>query len=147
METTVSSQAKKTKKRVACIGRWMPIHNGHKKFLIELAKSDNYDKVIIMIGSCYEKVCKKYGATHFCTGNKEDILNVLEAREEKLDMRLLRQAKTEESILLKDVETGLKIKMIDNSLEPAIVKFENVSNTSLEQMCWIIKNRLILSMV
>lgn len=290
METTVSSQAKKTKKRVACIGRWMPIHNGHKKFLVELAKSDEYDKVIIMIGSCYEggnirncitaterekmlraimkregipdqkyvivpvpdvptfdewilnivKVCKKYGATHFCTGNKEDILNVLEAREEKLDMEFINPedgsdfpyhatdirnmivngdyAKLETLIpneikpilyrytfkeivaasqnrginfikgrqtvdlilLVKDVsddnvyvllgnrpkdkkdfpealalpgdriklfetatdaairtfyeETGLHIKMMDNSLEPAIVKFENVSNTSLEQM-------------
>lgn len=32
------------------------------------------------------------------------------------------------------VETGLKIKMLDNSLEPAIVKFENVENSNLEQM-------------
>ena len=290
METTVSSHAKNTKKRVACIGRWMPIHNGHKKFLVDLAKSEDYDKVIIMIGSCYEggnirncitaterekmlraimkreripnqkyvivpvpdvptfdqwilnilKVCKKYGATHFCTGNKEDILNVLEAREEKLDMEFINPedgsdfpyhatdirnmiingdyAKLETLIpneikpilyrytfkeivaasqnrgidfiegrqtvdlilLIKNVtdgkvyvllgkrprnkkdfpgrlalpggsirlfetainaairafdeETGLKIKMIDNSLEPAIVKFKNVSNTALEQM-------------
>lgn len=288
METTVSSQAKKTKKRVACIGRWMPIHNGHKKFLVDLAKES--DKLIIMIGSCYEggnirncitaterekmlraimkregipdkkyvivpvpdaptfdewifniiKVCKKYRATHFCTGNKKDILNVLEAREEKLDMEFINPedgsefpyhatdirnmiingdyAKLETLIpneikpilyrytfkeivaasqnrginfikgrqtvdlilLVKNVidgnvyvllgnrpknkrdfpkalavpggriklfetaidaairefyeETGLKIKLVDNSLEPAIVKFENVDNTSLEQM-------------
>ena len=31
-------------------------------------------------------------------------------------------------------ETGLKLQMIDNSLEPAIVKFDNVPNTNLEQM-------------
>lgn len=288
METNVSSQAKKTKKRVACIGRWMPIHNGHKKFLVNLAKES--DKIIIMIGSCYEggnirncitaterekmlraimkregipdskyvivpvpdvptfdewilnivKVCKKYKATHFCTGNKEDILNVLEAREEKLDMEFInpedgsdfpyhatdirnmivngdyeklenlipneikpilfrytfkeivaashnrginfiKGRQTVDLILLvknvtdgkvyvllgkrpknkKDFpkalalpggkiklfetaidaairafyeETGLKIQMIDNSMEPAIVKFENASNSSLEQM-------------
>lgn len=290
MGTNVSSQAKTAIKRVACIGRWMPIHNGHKKFLVDLAKSPDYDKVIIMIGSCYEggnfrncitaterekmlraimkregvldhkyvivpvpdvptfdewilnilKVCKKYGATHFCTGNKEDILNVLESREEKLDMEFInpedgsdfpyhatdirymivkgdyqkleslipdeikpilyrytfkeivaasqnkginfiKGRQTVDLILLvrnvndghiyvllgnrpknkKDFpkalalpgdkirlfesainaairafyeETGLKIQMIDNSLEPAIIKFENVYNTSLEQM-------------
>lgn len=290
MGTIVSSQAKTTPKTVACIGRWMPIHNGHKKFLVDLAKSKDYDKVIIMIGSCYEggnfrncitaterekmlraimkreeipdrkyaivpvpdmptfdewifnimKVCKKYEVTHFCTGNKEDILNVLDAREEKLDMEFINPedgsdfpyhatdirnmivngdyAKLETLIpneikpilyrytfkeivaasqnrgiyfikgrqtvdlilLVKNItdgnvyvllgnrpknkkdfpevlalpgdkiklfetainaairgfyeETGLKIKMVDNSLEPAIVKFENVTNTSLEQM-------------
>lgn len=31
-------------------------------------------------------------------------------------------------------ETGLKIRMLDDSLEPAIVKFEDVQNVSLEQM-------------
>lgn len=31
-------------------------------------------------------------------------------------------------------ETGLKIKILDNSLEPAIVKFENVAKPNLEQM-------------
>ena len=290
MGTTVSSQAEKTKKRVACIGRWMPIHNGHKRFLVDLAKSGEYDKVIIMIGSCYEggnirncitaterekmlraimkregipdkkyvivpvpdmptfdewilnimKVCKKYKATHFCTGNKEDILNVLESRDEKLNMEFINPedgsdfpyhatdirnmivsgdyAKLETLIpneikpilyrytfkeivaasqnrginfikgrqtvdlilLVKNItdgdvyvllgnrpknkrdfpgalalpgdkiklfepainaairefyqETGLKIKMVDNSLEPAIVKFENVPGSSLEQM-------------
>lgn len=31
-------------------------------------------------------------------------------------------------------ETGLRIKMLDNSLEPAIVKFENIDKPNLEQM-------------
>ena len=31
-------------------------------------------------------------------------------------------------------ETGLKIKLLDNSLEPAIVRFENVEEANLEQM-------------
>lgn len=137
MEMNISSQAKKNKKIVATIGRFMPIHNGHKAFLLKLAKE--YDKVIIMIGSCYQagdarhcistterkkmleairkrakiskkkieyvpvpdvptfeewianvmEVCKKYKVTHFCTGNKEDILDVLEAREEKLDLEFI----------------------------------------------------------
>ena len=129
MGTIVSSQTKNSK-IVACIGRWMPIHNGHKKYLVDLAKSEDYDKVIIMIGSCYEggnfrncitaterekmlraimkreeipdrkyvivpvpdmptfdewifnviKVCKKHKVTHFCTGNKEDILKMQSCR-------------------------------------------------------------------
>lgn len=280
----------KRKKRVAVIGRWMVIHNGHKKFIVDLAKNENYDKIIIMIGSCYQggdlrycitaterekmiraimkregipesryvivpvpdfptfeewitnimKICKKHHVTHFCTGNKEDILDVLEERDEKLDLEfinpeigsnfpyhatdirnmiiqgeydkleklipdeikpilfrytfkeilaannnkginfiegrqtvdlilLVRNSKDGKVYVLlgkrpkhkKDFpeslalpggpirlfetainaamrifydETGLKIKMIDNSLEPAIVKFPNVSNTHLEQM-------------
>lgn len=108
---------------VLAIGRWMPIHKGHKQFLIQLAKK--YDKLVVGIGSCYEngtprncipaierekllrtifanegltnvvfvpvqdrptfeewfgdvvKLCEKFQVTHFCTGNKEDILNVM----------------------------------------------------------------------
>lgn len=37
---------------VATIGRWMPLHNGHKNFLLKLAKE--HSKVVVMIGSCYE---------------------------------------------------------------------------------------------
>ena len=120
--------------RVLAIGRWMPIHLGHKKFLVDLAKK--YDKLVIGIGSCYEngtprncipaverekllrkimktegideskfeiaqipdretfeewiddvsEICKKYNVTHFCTGNKEDILNVL--KEKNIDLNL-----------------------------------------------------------
>lgn len=286
METNVSSHAKK--KIVATIGRFMPIHNGHKEFLLKLAKE--YDKVVIMIGSCYQagdarhcistterkkmleairkrakiskkkfvyvpvpdaptfekwiadvmEVCKKYKATHFCTGNKEDILDVLASRDEKLDLEFINPEddsnfpyhatdirnmiingeyeklenlipdeirpilfrytfkeilaasqnrgfsyiegrQTVDMILLvknvtngkvyvllgkrpknkKDFpgilalpgggirrfempidaairefynETGLKIKMLDDSLEPAIVKFEDVPNSYLEQI-------------
>ena len=39
-------------KKVLAIGRWMPIHLGHKEFLVNLA--NNYDKLVIGIGSCYE---------------------------------------------------------------------------------------------
>ena len=110
------------KKIVFAIGRWMPIHLGHKNFLVKLARE--YDRLIIGIGSCYEngtprncipaaerekllrkvletegipasrvrivpirdretfeewiddvvRVCRRYHVTHFCTGNKEDIL-------------------------------------------------------------------------
>jgi len=281
------------KKCVAAIGRWMPIHNGHKAFLVNLAKNEDYEKLVIMIGSCYAggdirycitaterekmlraimrrenvpdekyeivpvpdmptfdewilnvlKVCKKHGVTHFCTGNKEDILDVLESRNESLNMELinpedgsdfpyhatdirnmiingeyekLQKLIPEETkpilfrytfkeilaasqnrglnfiegrqtvdmiLLLRDIndgkvyvllgnrpdnkkdfpgvlalpggginlfetalnaairkfydETGIKIKMLDNSLEPAIVKFEDIPNSSLQQMCMI----------
>ena len=37
---------------VLAIGRWMPIHLGHKQFLVNLAKK--YDRLVIGIGSCYE---------------------------------------------------------------------------------------------
>ena len=33
-----------TGKRVAAIGRWMPIHYGHKRFLIKLAKNPEFEK-------------------------------------------------------------------------------------------------------
>lgn len=128
-----------TKKRVAAIGKWMPIHNGHKKFLINFAKDSDVEKLIIMIGSCYERsetkysitanerekmiraimnregvpedkyvivpvsdfdtfeewildvleVCKEYNVTHFCTGNKEDILDVLEKNNMDLGLQLI----------------------------------------------------------
>ena len=42
-----------TGKRVAAIGRWMPIHYGHKRFLIKLAKNPEFEKVVVMIGSCF----------------------------------------------------------------------------------------------
>ena len=144
MVTNVASQLvgtenKSAKKRIAVIGRWMPIHEGHKRFLMKLVKDKDCEKIIIMIGSCYEggdsrhcitaterekmiravmrrekipsncyeivpipdfptfeewignvmTVCKKFGATHFCTGNREDILDVLEQRNEKLDMEFI----------------------------------------------------------
>lgn len=128
-----------TKKRVAAIGRWMPIHYGHKEFLIKLAKNDEFEKVLVMIGSCYEngsqrycipaverekmiraifkaekipeekydiihvpdqkefeewlesiiKAFKMYGITHFCTGNKEDILDVLKKKNESFEFEII----------------------------------------------------------
>ena len=127
----------KNKGIVAAIGRWMPIHNGHKEFLIKLA--NEYEKIIVIIGSCYEngtkrncipsierekmihaifkreniskekyeivqvpdvdtfeewikdikEVCRIHGVTHFCTGNKEDILNILERSGEKLEFKII----------------------------------------------------------
>ena len=137
--TNVINQESITKKRVAAIGRWMPIHKGHKEFLIRFAKDEQVEKVLVMIGSCYEngeqrycipaverekmleaifkaekipeekyeiihvpdtetfeewmdnilRAFKKYKITHFCTGNKEDILNVLESKEEKLGFEII----------------------------------------------------------
>ena len=126
---------KNKKTAVFAIGRWMPIHLGHKSFLVKLAKC--YDKLIIGIGSCYENgtprncipaverekllrkmlktegienavilpiedretfeewiddvcaVCKTYGVTHFCTGNKEDILDVLTEKGITLDVEMI----------------------------------------------------------
>ncbi len=46
----------KSKSIVAAIGRWMPLHNGHKAFLLKLAKE--YSRVVVMIGSCYESGTK-----------------------------------------------------------------------------------------
>ena len=140
MKTNVFSQNENENnisKVVAVIGRWMPIHNGHKHFLIDLASK--FDKLIIMIGSCYEggkprycitaterekmlraifkreniaeeklefvpvpdvptfeewienvqRVCEKFHVTHFCTGNREDILNVLESKGQTLGMEFI----------------------------------------------------------
>lgn len=128
---------KKEKTVVATIGRWMTPHKGQKSFLRKLARE--HDKVIVMIGSCYEggterncisaverekmiraifkregiseekyeivpvedresfgewledvkEVCNSYGVTHFCTGNQEDILNVLKEKNETLGFEMI----------------------------------------------------------
>ena len=120
---------------VFAIGRWMPIHLGHKSFLVKLART--FDRLVIGIGSCYEngtprncipaverekllrrmlaaegienavilpiedrptfeewiddvcRVCDTYHVTHFCTGNKEDILDVLRAKGIHLDVEMI----------------------------------------------------------
>ena len=144
MKTNALSQkgtkTKGAKKNVvAAIGRWMPIHEGHKRFLLKLANDANFSKVIVMIGSCYqggdarhcitaterEKMlraifkragipdkkisyvpipdfptfeewietvliaCKKHKVTHFCTGNREEILDVLEADGDTYGLELI----------------------------------------------------------
>lgn len=139
MQTIENNPKETSKKRIATIGRWMPIHNGHKKFLIQFAKDKDVDKLLVIIGSCYEngrqrycvpaverekmieaifkaenipeeryeiihlpdaktfeewldsilKAFKMHNITHFCTGNKEDILNVLEEREEKFGFEII----------------------------------------------------------
>lgn len=128
---------KKEKTVVATIGRWMTPHKGQKSFLLKLAQE--HDKLIVMIGSCYEggterncisaverekmlraifkraeiseekyeiipvedresfsewlydvkEVCNSYGVTHFCTGNQEDILNVLKEKNETLGFEMI----------------------------------------------------------
>ena len=273
---------------VLVIGRWMPIHNGHKAFLIQLAKSCR--KLVVGIGSCYEngtsrncipaverekmlraifkreaipeeaydivcipdfptfrewlavvkQLCVLKGVTHFCSGNKEDILDELEKMGEDFPFKIINPEihskisyhateirkliyqgdyETLEKMIPAEVkpilfkntfkeilassrkrgiqitpgrqtvdiiflvrnltdgklyvllgkrsmekvdftgflglpgggidlfetptfatlreleeETGLVLQMIDNSLEPAIVKFQNVPNSNLEQM-------------
>lgn len=52
---------KRKRKVVATIGRWMPVHNGHKAFLVKMAKE--YDKIVVMIGSAYEGESIRYCIT------------------------------------------------------------------------------------
>jgi 8-oxo-dGTP diphosphatase len=123
------------KTTVLAIGRWMPIHIGHKTFLTDLAKK--FDRLVVGIGSCYEngtprncipaierekllrkifksegldnviivpvpdrptfeewfddvvKLCRIFDVTHFCTGNKEDILNVMQEKGLTLDAEMI----------------------------------------------------------
>ena len=120
----------------ATVVRLQPLHNGHKRFLVEWARKG---KMIVMIGSCYEngeerncipaserekmvravykragvpesqfeiitqedtetfdewisnvkEACNQYGVTHFITGNKEDILDVLAQRGESLGAEMV----------------------------------------------------------
>lgn len=211
----------------------------NKKYkILNLADQHNFEKWLDKI----TRLCKKRGVTHFCTGNKEEILDVLEQRGEKLEFEIVNpedytdfayhatdvremiiEGKYEELcqlipgetmpvlfrnpfreilaasqkrginfvpgrqtvdlvFLLKNItdgkiyvllgkrsmekedfpgylalpgggidedegetpydaierevfeETGLELEMIDNSMEPAIVRFKNVSNSNLEQM-------------
>lgn len=129
-----------SKKTVLAIGRWMPIHLGHKQFLIDLAKK--YDMLIVGIGSCFENgtprncipavereqllrtifakegvtnfnivhvadkptfedwfkdvstLCTLHNITHFCTGNKEDILNVMTEKGLSLNAELINPEET-----------------------------------------------------
>ncbi len=135
MANDIIQENKKTV--VATIGRWITPHEGHKRFLLKLVRE--YDKVLILIGSCYEngtesncisaterqkmltailkregiakekyefdtvedvptfeewlddvkEVCNKNGVTHFCTGNQEDILNVLKEKNETLGFEII----------------------------------------------------------
>ncbi len=135
--TTQESPKDDRKKTVFAIGRWMPIHRGHKQFLVGLARQ--FDRLVVGIGSCYENgtprncipaierevllrkifrhegipdekieiipvsdketfeewindiiaICEHYGVTHFCTGNKEDILNVLAQKNIRLGLELI----------------------------------------------------------
>lgn len=135
-----TKEAKKAEgKIVATIGKWEPLHNGHKEFLVKLAKDSTVKKLIIMIGSCYERslekhsitaterekmiravmkaedipeekfsiipvpdyetfeewicdileVCKMNGVTHFCTGNTEEILDIIEKRKMNLGLEFI----------------------------------------------------------
>ncbi|MBR5827174.1 MAG: NUDIX domain-containing protein [Clostridia bacterium] len=125
---------------VLAIGRWMPIHIGHKSFLTGLARS--YDRLVVGIGSCYEngtprncipaierekllrkifntegldnviivpiqdresfeewfddviKLCESFDVTHFCTGNKEDILDVMKEKGLTLDVEFINPEQT-----------------------------------------------------
>lgn len=289
-QSMATEKTSNTRKIVAFPARLMPLHNGHKEVLLELAQ--NFDKVVVILGSVFEtgtnrncilaserekavhaifkrariphekyevigladvptfeewisnitSLCKSRGVTHFCTGNKEDILDVLEQSGQTLEFEtvnpeeytdfpyhatdirkmiiegrydemcdlipqetmpilfrnsfqeiiaasqnrginfiqgrqtvdlifLVRDAmdgkiyvllgkrsmekedfpgylalpgggideekgETAYEAVLRETyeETGLKIKMLDNSMEPAIVKVENVPNTNLEQM-------------
>ncbi len=131
---------KKDKTTVLAIGRWMPIHLGHKGFLTRLARE--YDRLIVGIGSCYEngtprncipaverekllrrifkkegitnveivpvqdrptfeewfgdisRLCEIYGVTHFCTGNKEDILSVMSEKGLVLNAEMINPEET-----------------------------------------------------
>ena len=47
MVSTDTNQAKV----VALIGRWQPLHIGHKTFIEKLTK--DFDKIVVIIGSCY----------------------------------------------------------------------------------------------
>ncbi len=132
------------KRTVLAIGRWMPIHKGHKAFLVKLA--NEFDKLVVGIGSCYDngsarncipaiereillrrifrsegipdekitivpisdketfeewindviEVCEKHSVTHFCTGNKEDILNVLEKMNISLGLEMINPEESSE---------------------------------------------------
>ena len=58
MVTTETNQTLNSENVVAVIGRWMPIHNGHKAFLVKFAKECS--KVVVMIGSAYTNGTQRY---------------------------------------------------------------------------------------
>lgn len=208
----------------------------HKFEIVHVADTKTFEEWIYSV----RKVCKMHGVTHFCTGNKEDILDVLKEKGEELGFeminpeegsnfpyhatdirRMIIEGKYDELkelipeeifpilfrntfkeisaasenrgilfvpgrqtvdivFLVRNISdekvyvllgkrskhkvdfpgfmslpggaigefkspisaaiekfneaTGIKLKMLDNSLEPAIVKFENIKNPNLEQL-------------
>lgn len=197
METIVSShacaEAKSTKRRVAVIGKWTPIHNGHKSFLLKLAKDS--EKLLIMIGSCYEGgderhsipaverkkmitavmkagnvpqekyeivpipdsptfehwlndvlcKCREFGATHFVTGNREDILDVLEKKNMDIGMELINPEldsdfpyhATNIRNMIIDGEYEKVEKMIPNEIKPTLFRY------SFKEIVAASKNRAV----
>lgn len=81
------------------------------------------------------EVCKKHNVTHFCTGNKEDILNVLKEKNIDLNLTMIDPEETldfpyhatdvRNAILNKDVEFLKKV------LPPEIIK-EVITNVVKE---------------
>ncbi len=155
---------------VLAIGRWMPIHIGHKNFLINLAKK--YDRLVIGIGSCYENgtprncipaierekllrkifkneglsnviivpvqdrptfeawfmdvvaLCDKYQVTHFCTGNKEDILNVMKEKNLHLETEMINPEDTSDfpyhATDIRNAILNNELDLLDSMLPPEI---------------------------
>lgn len=198
--------AEKIKKQVvATIGRWMPVHNGHKAFLVELAQK--YDKVVVMIGSAYKgedirycitaterekmiraiykaegisekkfiivpvddkptfeewlsdvfMICEKYKVTHFCTGNQEDILDVLKQKGIPLSMYLINPevgssfpyhaTDIRNMIIHGDYETLEKL--IPNETKPILFRytFQEILAASQNQGISFVKGRQTVDMI
>lgn len=193
------------KKVVATIGRWMPIHNGHKAFLIKLAKE--YDRTVVMIGSAYEGesirycitaterekmiraifkaegisdekfviipmedkptfeewlddvlvICQKYKVTHFCTGNKEDILDVLDSKGINLSMEFINpEADTDFPYHATDIRNMIingeykKLEnLIPNETKPILFRytFKEILAASINKGISFIKGRQTVDMI
>lgn len=190
---------------VLVIGRWMPIHNGHKSFLIQLTKSCH--KVIVGIGSCYEngtsrncipaverekmlraifkkeaipeesydivpipdfstfgewlnvikQLCILKGVTHFCSGNKEDILDELEKMGEDFPFEII-NPETTSSIPYHATEIRKLIyqgnyeeleKMIPHEIKPILFKntFKEIVASSRKRGIKIIPGRQTVDII
>ncbi len=201
---TVQGQKRKTTV-VATIGKWMPPHNGHKQFLVKLARE--HDKIIVMIGSCYESgtenhsipaaerekmivaifksagisedkyeiipvedtetfeewvedvksICNSRGVTHFCTGNQEDILSVLEKKNKTLGFEMINpEINTDFQYHATDIRKMIiegRYKDFENLIPPEVkpilfkYSFKEILAASRKKGVKIVKGRQTVDMV
>lgn len=201
----VSIDTNHAKRKIAILGKWMPVHIGHENFIIKYAKE--YEKILIIIGSCYsnglnhnfisaverekmiiailkyakipeenyeivhvpdaesfeewvldiKEVCIKHGVTHFCTGNREDILDVLEKRGETLGFEMINPEETSNirihatdirKLILEGKYEGLK-NLIPEPVKPILFKFsfKEILEASRNRGFYFIKGRQSVDMI
>lgn len=140
-----------------------------EKMIIAILKyakipEENYEIVHVPDAECFEEwaldikeVCNKYGVTHFCTGNREDILDVLEKRGETLGFEMINPEETSDikihatdirKLILEGKYEDLK-NLIPEAVKPILFKysFKEILEASRNRGFYFIKGRQSVDMI